>query len=600
MSETRARVRKKGTENGASEGSGDGDGDSSSGLDSGKGVKDGLGKSFAFGRSDEKKKGVVREAHKEVPTPQSGPSKLSYRDKLLTPGCAGFLVKHSEEDDIVQGWKDFFNKMNKMEPLRNTEESDEDDDQVTRRREGKPGALKFTAEEYSPWCLPWMNSLIIKVLGANFPTYLIRDRINRMWRPRDPLKLIPLNNGYYIVSFSNKEDKEYAFQKGPWMIEDHYLIAQRWRPNFNPWKADLQYNIAAWIRLPDVPFEFYNVESLRRIGNMVGKIIKVDRSTSVYDKGGFARLCIEIDLKKPLLPTYMVFGEERPIIYEGLHHVCFECGKYGHQKGGFPLRQTKSKEQKEDSPTVVPDNEGEGSNAVKKKTQVGGRDTVITGGTEEGESPFGKLRILRLDHRGMFITADFKEGVNGAMKKTVDQGIDRNLNESQRTNKKQDLKQGKNENKVEAFKDKGPQKTEWVQVGAKRKNSLAGKLKGKENANPARERSKRVTSMGPKVESNASNPFQILQEVEHNNSRVGISYLVSINTKSGLDSNKTHTSNKERIGGPTFEPSSCTLGSMGVAGFLQDNSERLDPLLDTTMKDQDKCEGEPEIPLVSQ
>ncbi|KAI9077691.1 hypothetical protein K1719_040378 [Acacia pycnantha] len=145
-------------------------------------------------------------------------------------------------------------------------------------------------------------------------------------RPKNPLKLIPLSNGYYIVSFSNKEDREYAFQEGPWMIEDHYLIVQRWRPNFNPWKADLQCNIAAWIRLLDVPFEFYNVESLRRIGSMVGRMIKVDRSTSVYDKGGFARVCVEIDLKKPLLPSYTVFGEECPIIYEGLHNVCLACG----------------------------------------------------------------------------------------------------------------------------------------------------------------------------------------------------------------------------------------------------------------------------------
>ncbi|KAI9113625.1 hypothetical protein K1719_015552 [Acacia pycnantha] len=109
-----------------------------------------------------------------------------------------------------------------------------------------------------------------------------------MWRPKDPLKLTPISNGYYIVSFSNKEDREYAFQGRPWMIEDHYLIVQRWRPNFNPWKADLQCNITAWIRLPDVPFEFYNVESLRRIGNMVGKMIKIDRTTSIYDK---RRIC---------------------------------------------------------------------------------------------------------------------------------------------------------------------------------------------------------------------------------------------------------------------------------------------------------------------
>ncbi|KAI9091222.1 hypothetical protein K1719_028286 [Acacia pycnantha] len=113
------------------------------------------------------------------------------------------------------------------------------------------------------------------------------------------------------------------------MIEDHYLIVQRWRPNFNPWKADLQCHIAAWVRLPDVLFEFYNVESLRRISNMIGKIIKVDKSMSIYDKGGFARICVELDLQQPLLPSYKVFGEERPIVYKGLHQVCFMCWKNG-------------------------------------------------------------------------------------------------------------------------------------------------------------------------------------------------------------------------------------------------------------------------------
>ncbi|KAI9075696.1 hypothetical protein K1719_042312 [Acacia pycnantha] len=249
-----------------------------------------------------------------------------------------------------------------------------------------------------------------------------------MWRPKDALKLIPLSNGYYVVSFSNKEDREYAFQEGLWMIEDHYLIVQRWRPNFNPWKADLQCVIAAWVRIPDLPFEFYNVESLRRIGNMIGKMIKVDRSTSIYDKGGFARICVEIDLKQPLLPTYLVFGEERPIVYEGLHHVCFSCGKYGHQKVDCPLTKfpesTKVPEQGgidaasgshgETMKESIPSTGSIGGESVTKKESaggIGGHQTekssgiiggvsVVTGGETSDESPFGKIRILRRDFRG--------------------------------------------------------------------------------------------------------------------------------------------------------------------------------------------------------
>ncbi|KAI9078680.1 hypothetical protein K1719_039360 [Acacia pycnantha] len=193
------------------------------------------------------------------------------KDKAGLNDYSSFLSgpeKDKDSNTSALGWKTYFLRMNEKEANDGRVEPDEDDTLLTRRLEGRSRVLNFTAEEYSTWCLPRMNSLILKVLGASFPTYVIRDCINRMWCSKYPLKLIPLSNGYYIVSFSNKEDKDYAFQQGPWMIEDHYLIVQRWRPNFNPWKDDLQRCIVAWIQLPNVPFEFYNIESLCRIGNM--------------------------------------------------------------------------------------------------------------------------------------------------------------------------------------------------------------------------------------------------------------------------------------------------------------------------------------------
>ncbi|KAI9074508.1 hypothetical protein K1719_043507 [Acacia pycnantha] len=158
----------------------------------------------------------------------------------------------------------------------------------------------MTEAQYTAWCKPWMNSLIVKVLGLSIPKHVLFDRVRRMWKPQQPLKVVPLNNDYYIVSFSNKEDRDYAFSEGPWMIDDHYLLVQRWRPNFNPWSADRHRKIAVWVRIPDLPMEFCTVESLGMIGNMIGKIVKIDRSTSIYEKRGFARICVEIDLRLPL------------------------------------------------------------------------------------------------------------------------------------------------------------------------------------------------------------------------------------------------------------------------------------------------------------
>ncbi|KAI9086948.1 hypothetical protein K1719_031109 [Acacia pycnantha] len=368
-----ARGRKSGTESAGKEGSGGGDGEGDGGKDSGLRAQDEDGKGFTFGRKAEGLKGADGVPSGSSPRQRSGPSTVSYRDKLLSPGCTGFLVKHTMEDDIMQGWKEYFNKMNEKETTGAVEESNEEENQTTRRLEGKPGKLMFSAEEYSTWCLPWMNSLIIK------------------------------------------EDREYAFQEGPWMIEDHYLTVLRWRPNFNPWKDDFQCIIAAWILLPDIPFEFYNVESLRRIENMVGKMIKIDRSTSVYDKGGFARICVEIDLKKPLLPMYMVFGEERHIVYEGLHQVCFACGKYGHQQqGGKRVAKGASEGDVGFQQSVnTPGEDGDDGRTAGKASGLGGGTTIVIGGDSLKGSPFGKIRILRRDYSRNSLSADMRKGTPG-------------------------------------------------------------------------------------------------------------------------------------------------------------------------------------------
>ncbi|KAI9073718.1 hypothetical protein K1719_044317 [Acacia pycnantha] len=144
-------------------------------------------------------------------------------------------------------------------------------------------------------------------------------------------------------------------------------------------KADLQ---------SCVPFEFYNVESLRRIGNMIGKMIKVDRTTSIYDKGGFARICVEIDLQQLLLPSYTVFGEERPIIYEGLH------------------QETNGKE------------------------AVGGA-TIVTGDGNADEYPFGKIKILRREFRGASSSAGLKWDDNESLK-LIDSKRKNRISRSQR------------------------------------------------------------------------------------------------------------------------------------------------------------------------
>ncbi|XP_028769454.1 uncharacterized protein LOC114726901 [Neltuma alba] len=168
----------------------------------------------------------------------------------------------------------------------------------------------------------------------------MKTNLARIWKTEHPFTTRDLDNGFFVVSFDDEDDMNMIYQEGPWMFADHYLAVQRWRPNFDPWEAKVQKKIAVWIRIPLLPLEFFNVESLRLIGKLIGRTLKVDMITHTSERGRFARICIEIDLKKKLKSAINVFGRRRVIAYEGLQLVCFHCAKYGHHRNACPDRST--------------------------------------------------------------------------------------------------------------------------------------------------------------------------------------------------------------------------------------------------------------------
>lgn len=90
--------------------------------------------------------------------------------------------------------------------------------------------------------------------------------------------------------------------------------------------------IVVWVRIPDLPCELCNDQFLWRVSALVGTMLKVDRNTSIHSNGKFVRICVEIDLQRKLVPAFTVLGAEFKLEYEGLHLICFGCGKYGEKE----------------------------------------------------------------------------------------------------------------------------------------------------------------------------------------------------------------------------------------------------------------------------
>ncbi|XP_057428997.1 uncharacterized protein LOC130722320 [Lotus japonicus] len=250
-------------------------------------------------------------------------SKMSYKDKVI----AGESFTPFSPQEIVD--------------LVREELAGDDLESMKLEDERKPFSLNpvvpVSLEEYEEWCRPWKFTLVVKLQGKKIGFRWMDQRLHRIWAKEGDIKVIDLAEDYYLVRFASENDYRVALFEGPWMIADHYLLVQRWRPRFKA-NDEAARKIAVWIRFPELDVELCNEKFLWRLGSLLGTMLKIDTHTSVNNRAKFARICVEIDLNCKLSPTFTALGEVYRLEYEGLHAICFSCGKYGHKSDRCPER----------------------------------------------------------------------------------------------------------------------------------------------------------------------------------------------------------------------------------------------------------------------
>ncbi|XP_058761315.1 uncharacterized protein LOC131634699 [Vicia villosa] len=184
---------------------------------------------------------------------------------------------------------------------------------------------------------PWRRGVIVKLLGRRIGFKALENRLKQMWVRKGIIRIIDLGYDYYLVCFTHDDDKNAAMMDGPWFIYDHYLTVKEWTPDFHP-ENDSIVNVAVWIRISGLPVEYYDPIILQIIGNLVGRTIKVDKNTLQGERGKYARICVEVDISKPLLAMFELKNKSYRVEFEGLHLRCITCGEFGHYKEGCPQK----------------------------------------------------------------------------------------------------------------------------------------------------------------------------------------------------------------------------------------------------------------------
>lgn len=247
-----------------------------------------------------------------------------------------------------------------------------DDEDMNDEEDPECPTIKLSKEEKRRLRQPWQQTLIIKVLGRRVGYTYLAKRLHTIWHPKAKMELVALDEDYFLVKFNSVIDYEFAKYGGPWMVLEHYLIVQEWRPNFDP-KSDKTERVLVWVRFPDLPVEYFDYNFLMRVGKLVGEPKSIDEATSLVSRARFAKMCIEVDITKPLLSKYKLRRRMRRIEYEGIHLVCFKCGIYGHR---------------DDQCTAAEGKMGENDGS---KSSGGQPETATDSGKRSQESPNGNI-----------------------------------------------------------------------------------------------------------------------------------------------------------------------------------------------------------------
>lgn len=158
------------------------------------------------------------------------------------------------------------------------------------------GIIHLTKEDKRRLYLPWSASLVVKFFGKRLLYAYLRNKLQDLWNPSEPLTLIDLGNDYHIVKFRAEENKNKILHEGPWFVAGNFVLVRH------------------------------------------------------------ARICVQVPVHFPLRSEVRIGSHRQKIVYEGDGILCTRCGKIGLCKSEHWERQatkddTKSPEQKPEKPT---------------------------------------------------------------------------------------------------------------------------------------------------------------------------------------------------------------------------------------------------------
>ena len=162
----------------------------------------------------------------------------------------------------------------------------------------------------------------------------LKSTLKSAWKMGLDMRIVEVGNNILQFKFSSKYQLEWVERCGPWSFNNNILLLCRWKKGLTSTNISFTHS-PFWVQIWGLSFEHMSQEVGEEIGSKLGRFIEVDRHLWQSDQAKFMRVCVDLEIDKPLRRGAYIASSDGERLwltfkYERLPIVCFICGKLGH------------------------------------------------------------------------------------------------------------------------------------------------------------------------------------------------------------------------------------------------------------------------------
>lgn len=191
----------------------------------------------------------------------------------------------------------------------------------------------------------WQSTAVDYFLGRKPYFHHLNEFVRSVWPALQ--EVVASSQGLYFFRFKSVGAMEEVIEGGPWLFQGQPIVLQKWEPGMLMMRKQHK-AVPVWIRLRNLPLEYWTEEGLSVVASGIGKPLYQDAITKQCSRVDYARVCVleDFDANLPkhlvlLLPSEQGRGGTCKVLveYEWLPAKCTTCSSLGHKDDHCPSRK---------------------------------------------------------------------------------------------------------------------------------------------------------------------------------------------------------------------------------------------------------------------